>query len=569
MKNRKLCCKKFDSMVWATSFSISMATLLSMSDRILAGLMLGPEAISAINLVCPAYMFGTFVAGMISIGAAFIFSRALGEFDKEKADSVFGLSVTYSTILGILLGIAMLVFRRQYFDYLGVSEEIEEIALKYYYWIVLVNVLYPIRMVLSEFVTNEGDELLTSLSYFAQLIGNFLLSIILCRLIGIAGIALGTVAGTVIAIAINGCHFFRKGNNLHYRFCVNFRLLCDVLKGSLADSILYLLMAVTDYFLNYLVVAKYTEESLPILSVATVIIHLTIIFDGIGTGFAPLINVYQGEKNYKVCENLMDHVIKVAIAEGIVTMLIFFFGAPLIVKLFGELSPFIYSESVIAVRIISLLMPGAAVLINVISLYNICGHEYATSIIECFEQTIMVVLFTYLFSAFFGMRGLWIGYVVAVYIVIAACILILPRVWGKEKFPWFLPDTGIFMETFDVVISPENIVELNEKITNILEQKDVGMKTSIRMQLIIEELGMSIFDKNGKKEILSEWTISVDNDVRLVIRYEGKAIDFTGETEEDASIRSMVLSNLMAQQEKKQFLMSTGFNRCALMFGKD
>lgn len=556
-------------MVWATSFAISMATLLSLSDRILAGLMLGPEAISAINLVCPAYMFGTFVAGMISIGAGFIFSRALGAFDKEKAESVFGLSVNCSVIFGVLLGVVMLALRRQYFEFLGVSKEIEELALKYYYWIVAVNVLYPIRMVLSEFVTNEGDEFLTSLSYFAQLIGNFLLSIILCKFIGISGIALGTFAGTVIAIGINSFHFFKKGNNLHYRFCSDIRLLIDVLKGSLADSVLYLLMAITDYFLNYLVVVRYGESYLPILSVATVIVHLTIIFDGIGTGFAPLINVYQGEKNYKVCGDLMNHVIKVAIAEGIVTMLIFLFGAPFIVKLFGELDPFVYSEAVVSVRIISLLMPAASVLITVISLYNICGHEFVTSIIECFEQTILVILLTTVCSGIFGIRGLWAGYVIAFYAVIGACILILPHIWGKGKFPWFLPENDFYMETFDVVLSPENIVNLNEQITEVLENHDVGMKTSVRLQLIIEELGMSILDKNDKKEILSEWTISVDNEVRLVIRYEGTAIDLTGESEEDASIRSLVLSNLMAQQEKKQFLMSTGFNRCALIFEKD
>lgn len=565
-KEKILCCKKFDSMVIATSFAVAAATFLNLSDAMIAGLMLGEKAISAVNLVSSLFLFGVFISGLISIGAAFIFSKALGACDTEKAEKVYGLSVTYSIIFGVIIAVLMTVFCDRYFEFIGVSDQMKETALPYYYWMIGVNLLFPLRMVLSELVTNEGDELLTSLSYIVQIVGNFVLSIILCKTMGIAGIAIGTFAGTVIAIVINCFHFLRKGNNLHYRFCMELPLLLEVFKGSLADSVLYLLLAVNSYFMNVWVVYRFGEYYLPILSVATIMLEMTIVFDGIGTGFAPLINVYLGEKNYKACDSLMNHVIKYAIVEGVAVMLIFMLGAPLFVKIFGNLDPILLAGSINAIRTLGLLMPVAAVLISVISLYNICGHEYATSVIECFEQLIFLIPFSVLGSIIWGMKGLWIGYVVSFYVVLIGCILILPKLWKGTDFPWFLPKPDFYMETFNLTLSPEKIVSLKDKLEEILEEHEVPMKTSMRIQLITEELGMAIFEKNKEKDILTEWTISIEDDVKFVIRYEGDNIDLTEENEDLDSIRAMLLTNLMAEEDNCTFLMSTGFNRCVFHF---
>lgn len=556
-------------MVVATTFALSMATILGLSDSLLAGIFIGENGIAAINLVSPLFLLGTFLSGLVSIGSGFVFSKAIGAFDEKRAGRIFSMSLAMSVVVGLLTGIVMFAFENLYFDSVGVSEDIRKLASEYYFWIMFANIIYPISMVVSEFVTNEGDEFITSLSYFVQIIGNLVLSIFLCKIMGIAGIGLGTFIGCILSISVNSLHLLKKDNNLHFVSGFDKGDLKEMLLFSMADSFLYLFIAITDYVLNLYVVRNFGEASLPVLGIAMFVIQFTISFDGIGTAFSPLINVYLGEENYKVCGDFMKHIMKVAIIEGIVVMLIFLLGAPLVVKIFSIDNAATFSASVMAVRIAAFIMPAAAVLISMVSLYNICGHVFVTTIIEGAQQMVLPIVFSIIGGSLFGINGIWIGYVLAFYVTIVVGYVTLCRVWGKEKAPWFLPENDYYMQSFHIALTQDEVMGLIGELETILEEKEVSMKSSMKIQLFTEELGMTLVEHNKDKEILSEWTISINEDVRLIVRYGGEAIDLTKESEEiDDSYRAMFLSRLMNAQEDKRYLMSTGLNRCAFVFSK-
>lgn len=569
MKTKMLCCQKFNTMVIATTFALSMATILGLSDSFLAGIFLGEQGIAAVSTVSAVVLLGTFLSGLISIGPGFVYAKAIGQFDKTRANRVFSMSLYFSVLLGILMGVLSYLFKDLYFDTLGTSPEIRMEAEKYFFWITVANIFYPLRMVLSEFVTAEGDEINTSLSYVIQIVGNLILSVYLCSRIGIAGIGIGTLVGTILSILVNCGHFFRKENNLQFRFGFDKEDLKEMLLFSIADSFLYLFLAVTDFVLNYMVILRFGERYLPVLSLGMFVVQFTISFDGIGTAFSPIINVYLGEKNYRICEQFMRHVIRVALVEGAIVLLFFASCAPLVVKLFAIEDPLIYPSCIVAVRITAFVMPAAAILITMLSLYNITGHIWITTLIECFEQTILPIAFATVGGILFGINGLWVGYVAAFFVTIVGGYLILVKLWGKEKSPWFLPDDEDFMKTFHMELDQDKIMNMNSEIQELLEEHQVNRRSSIRLQLFVEELGMLLLEKNEHKKILLEWTISIGEKVHLIVRYGGDKLDLTQGMEEDAEpIRAMVLAKLMEAQEDKRYLMSTGLNRCSFTFNR-
>ena len=66
-----------------------VVTLLLLSDSVIAGLTLGEDAVAAISLVTPAYSLAAFFGGLLSVGVPILYSKAMGEFKKENANSYF------------------------------------------------------------------------------------------------------------------------------------------------------------------------------------------------------------------------------------------------------------------------------------------------------------------------------------------------------------------------------------------------------------------------------------------------------------------------------------------------
>ena len=72
---------------------------------------------------------------------------------------------------------------------------------------------------------------------------------------------------------------------------------------------------------------------------------------------------------------------------------------------------------------------------------------------------------------------------------------------------------------------------------------------------------MLIMEKNGNQEILSEISVFIDKDVKLIIRDNGVIFDITSENSAMDSFRGYFVKNMMQHQEDKMNLTTTSYNR--------
>ena len=70
-----------------------VVSVLLMSDSIIAGAVIGSNAVAGITLVTPIYSLSAFVATVFSLGIPIIYSREMGEFNKKEADKAFGFGL--------------------------------------------------------------------------------------------------------------------------------------------------------------------------------------------------------------------------------------------------------------------------------------------------------------------------------------------------------------------------------------------------------------------------------------------------------------------------------------------
>ena len=81
--------EKFKGLLLAGSFTVLANYFVRLSDSIVAGNMLGPEALAGINLVSPILAGISFFSGLVSTGMATNYSLAMGRCDKTRARQFF------------------------------------------------------------------------------------------------------------------------------------------------------------------------------------------------------------------------------------------------------------------------------------------------------------------------------------------------------------------------------------------------------------------------------------------------------------------------------------------------
>lgn len=120
---------------------------------------------------------------------------------------------------------------------------------------------------------------------------------------------------------------------------------------------------------------------------------------------------------------------------------------------------------------------------------------------------------------------------------------------------------------FQLSVEPEQVIEVQQKVSELLTEKGVDRRTVGKVKLLIEELYMLIHEKNGDKTILSELTVFLlPEGVQLITKDDGILFDIS---EEDVSVTSIASFAVSAYMEKlgenRRHLTTMSFNRSAFL----
>jgi putative MATE family efflux protein len=193
--------------------------------------MIGSHEIAAITVVLPILMMVGAIGEGLGVGVATAVGRALGGGDPQRASITASTLVMLAIPLGLVLTVAILLFKRELLVLFGASEAILPLA-EHYLAIVAFSVTLTMLQILSDFIAiSEGN---TRFSMWT-LMGCFALNIVLDPIMifwfdfGLAGAAVATIISQIAALGAYFLYFRRRIGTLHIaaRFMA---LRVDVLK---------------------------------------------------------------------------------------------------------------------------------------------------------------------------------------------------------------------------------------------------------------------------------------------------------------------------------------------------
>ena len=539
-------------------------TAVLMADTFIAGLMLGECGVAGVNLVVPIYSLSGFFSLVVSIGAPIMYSHQVGAFRKEDADRTFGTGVLMTVVIGVVLFLAVLLFGDAYLRFYNVTPEIYEMARGYLRWMKYVILLNPVYSLVAEMVFADGDEVISAVANLISGAGNIILSVFLCRLMGIEGLGLASFLSLVIAFGTLFIHFAKENNSLRLTLYYSPDIVKNIIKYSIVDSSTYLFIAVFTLVCNRLVLRYFGPDMLFAASIIILLKELQILFDGIGAAITPLISLYLGEGTYGGVREIWHHAKWTARIESVLVTGLTLILAPFIVRIIGVTDPQSAQIATMELRILSLTMIFTCRL-YLDSSYYIIIDKIPLGVLVCALRDIVV-------SLPFAMIGIWIGKIngMAVGLMLAQPVGYLISVgyvrirYGKEKYPLFIADEERSKHPlfYELSLSPDNIVSVRDSMETDLRQNGYSKESVTGIMLLVEETLMMIFEKNPNRKILAECSVLMGDRLTLIIKDDGVIFDMTDSDMIPSSLRSYIISNVAENiSNRKKHYLSLSYNR--------
>ena len=136
--------------------AMTASSLYNMVDSVFIGHGVGPLAISGLALTFPLMNLAAAFGSLVGVGASTLVSMRLGQRDYETAQRVLGNVVVLNFIIGVLFGVAMLVFLTPVLYFFGASEATAGYARDYMTIILAGNVVTHMYLGLNAVLRSAG-----------------------------------------------------------------------------------------------------------------------------------------------------------------------------------------------------------------------------------------------------------------------------------------------------------------------------------------------------------------------------------------------------------------------------
>jgi len=561
--------KKFYSMLLGGTLAMMVVSIMLMSDSIIAGAVIGSDAVAGVTLVTPLYSFAAFFGSVISLGVPILYAQEMGKFNKERADHVFGLGLLLSIVVGVVLFLLTSLFGNMYLGSFSPSEEILSQAQGYLSWMRFTILVLPIQTLMSAVVYADGDETISTVASAAQGVGNIAFSIILSHSMGIRGIGLASFAFNAVSFGILLIHFTKKSNSLRWNLYFDFGLVKQVVRYSIIDSSSYLFLAVFTAALNAFISGRFGAEYLILASAVTLIREFQLLYEGIGEAVGPIFSVYVGEENHEGLKSSYALANRAAIVEGIAVTLLLVLIAPLVPRFLNVTDPTLVRWVTICIRLCAL---GSAFmsLLYLVTSYYLVIDQIALGTAACaLRDVVLSVGLGVLLGVAFGLTGMLIGLAIAPAVAWGLLMLYLRARYGKDDCPLLLSKVPGSDRSwlFQLEVEPVQIIDLQKKVEAVLLENSVDKRTVGSVKLLIEELYVLIAEKNAGKTVLSECTVFLrDEGVQIITKDDGVLFDIS---EQDVSVTSLASFAVSAYMEKlgddRRHLTTMSYNRSAFL----
>lgn len=564
--------ERFKSILLASTFSMGILEVLPLAAVIIAGNMLGEEAIAAISLTAPITRMLEFIGELMAAGTLALIGYESGRGEINTVNKLYSQEIFLAITFGVIFTAGLFLFRESILSYWDVSPNLMNYANEYYIGIIISPTFEFLSIFLSSLVLLQGEEHLAAISAGVQLVAGIALQILFCKFFGILGLGLATSASVILVVLICGSYLFKKDCPLKFNFYLSFKKLREIFRLSFCVATPELFMALLPIVVNTYLLINFNENAITIFAVLNSLTGLAIaMFYGLDDILQSMVCVYLGEKNLVCVKKVMNLCVKSALLEGALIMAVLLVFADFIPALFGIDESNLYEPATEAVRIYAVFLSSIFFTMTYAFYYMYIERKLLSAFLQSLLLFLLPLGCIYLLGNIFGLNGVWLGLGLGLLMEFPVNILIVNFIDKKShgKLIGLLmleQDILSHQVSYDIVTTKEKVLELVYKLKDDLAAWNLSERKLHLLELFIEEIGMHAVERAQRdNEIFHiEFTITNGEQIELISRDNGELVDVTNSNETPSSFGMYVVSQLAEHMPFRSYIVIGGENRTVI-----
>ena len=538
-RNYELLKAKFGEFFLPTLFTSMAGNICLFVDGLLVSFLIGASNISAIQIVTPVITFVNLIYWMIGLGGSVLCSVSKAEFDDEKSNSYFSVSIISLLIIGILITIMGSLFSEPILQLLCSSQqELIPLVGQYFRAILLGMPFLCYMMSLSYFIRTDGIPTLPFRAILLSNIINLCCDVIFMKFLnmGIAGAAYASVTGYAIGSIFISYYFIKSERTLRFiklNIKSLFNRLKEIIKSGFSSSSTQLYLTLKVFALNFLIGTYLGKSGLVAFGICYNSLFILYIFlIGTAQTMSPIVSVYFKEEDYSGVDYIIKRSLKIVIIASLALSILFIVYPQSLLILYSVKNPADVPVVLNALRIFSISYVGTAITFLYTFYAQAIQKNQISTIISLLEGFIVPISGAFILSATFKGNGIWISFTIAEVLTIIY-IFVYSKYINKKtngEFSGFFinkhnDDTKVFEHTISGDV--EEAVNLSREVQEYLS----GNKSATLVSLAIEEMLVNIINTNDDVDTID---VIVRNNVdKILISVKDTGIDFNPLIEKD------------------------------------
>lgn len=414
-------------------------SLYSIVDGFFVSNYVGKTPFAAVNLIMPVCMGLGTVGTMIGTGGSAIVSQALGEGKRQQANRYFSMLVYFAIILSIVLSVIGIAFARPIAEILGAENELLENCVVYSRILFIALTAFILQNIFqSFFITAEKPSLSLKISIIAgvtNVVLDFLFIVIFHW--GIAGAAMATGIGQIVAGIIPVIYFARKNDSLLQltKTKVERKILGKAFINGSSEMITNLSTSLVNILYNFQLMKLAGENGVAAYGIIMYVnfIFMAIYF-GYSIGSAPIIGYHYGAANHDELKNLFRKSVLLMGGAGIVLTLLAEILTNPLVNIFASYDKELFDLTCHGFRLYSLAFIVMGINVWGSSFFTALGNGVISAAISFLRTLVFQISVVLILPLFLGIDGIWLAIVAAEFL--ALIVTVICFITQKNKYQY-------------------------------------------------------------------------------------------------------------------------------------
>ena len=390
-----------------------LVTLIyNMADTFFIGQVNNPYMIAAASLVLPLFMICVPISIIAGVGGGSLMSRLLGLHKEDEAKKISSISILISTILGLIYGLLITIFKDQILWLLGASVNNIEFAREYTTYILCIGALPTILSItFSHLLRSTGHSKEAGIGMTLGGVLNIILDPLFMFVILPSGKeVVGAGIATMVSNVLSCIYYFiviariKKNKIITLSFkngLPDKQNIIKIFTVGFPSATTTVLFDINNIILNKLM-SGYGDFALAASGIVLKVERLSLNTNvGLCMGMSPIVAYNYSAKNYDRMKDTIKLTRRIGIIISLIALVLYEFAAGFIMEIFiKDPTTVMYGTSFLKIRAFAALMMFFN--IYIVNVFQGVGSGKATFWLAVIRYAVLNIPILFIFNHFFG-----------------------------------------------------------------------------------------------------------------------------------------------------------------------